>query len=43
MTHSHFFINALSTDRGWVVEKDKDGFSVARQASDYEFVKERVK
>lgn len=41
-THSPFFVNALSPDQVWVLEKDKDGFSVVRQASDYEFVKDLV-
>ena len=38
-THSPFFVNALSPEQVWVFEKDKDGFTVARQASEYDFVK----
>lgn len=41
-THSPFFVNALSPDQVWVLEKDADGFSAAKQASTYEFVKELV-
>lgn len=41
-THSPFFVNALSPDQVWVLEKDKDGFSVVRKASDYEFIKDLV-
>lgn len=41
-THSPFFVNALSPNQVWVLEKDKDGFSVARQAASYDFVKELV-
>lgn len=38
-THSPFFVNALSPDDVWVLQKNADGFSVAKRASDYEFVK----
>lgn len=41
-THSPFFVNALSPSQVWVLEKDDDGFSVAKQASDYVFVKDLV-
>ena len=41
-THSPFFVNALSPEEVWVLEKGEDGFSIARQASSYEFVKELV-
>lgn len=41
-THSPFFVNALSPDQVWVLEKDVDGFSTAKQASSYDFVKELV-
>ena len=41
-THSPFFVNALSPDQVWVLEKGEDGFSVARQAATYEFVRELV-
>ncbi|MCD8326380.1 MAG: AAA family ATPase [Lachnospiraceae bacterium] len=39
-THSPFFVNALSLEEVWVLEKQEDGFSVAKQASSHEFVKE---
>ena len=39
-THSPFFINALSPEDVWVLEKGDDGFTVAKRASEYEFVKE---
>ena len=41
-THSPFFVNALSPDQVWVLEKDVDGFSTAKQAASYDFVKELV-
>lgn len=41
-THSPFFVNALSPKQVWVLEKDDNGFSTARRASDYEFVIELV-
>lgn len=41
-THSPFFVNALNPDNVWVLEKDKQGFSTAKRASDYQFVKELV-
>ena len=37
-THSPFFVNALSSEQVWVLEKDEDGFSTAKCASTYEFV-----
>ncbi|WP_312701652.1 AAA family ATPase [Sedimentibacter sp.] len=39
-THSPFFVNALSPDEVWVLEKQKDGFSTIKRASEYENVKE---
>ena len=39
-THSPFFVNALSPEQVWVLEKDPDGFSTIKQASSYDFVKE---
>lgn len=39
-THSPFFVNGLSPDDVWVLEKGDDGFSNVRRASDYQFVKE---
>ena len=41
-THSPFFVNALSPDQVWVLEKDKDGFSKAKRASDYTFVSDLI-
>lgn len=41
-THSPFFVNALTPDQVWVLEKGEDGFSTAKRASSYEFVKELV-
>lgn len=41
-THSPFFVNALSPDEVWVLEKAADGFSTIKQASSYDFVKELV-
>lgn len=42
-THSPFFVNALSPEQVWVLEKDASGFSTAKRASDYEFVSDLVK
>ena len=39
-THSPFFVNALNANDVWVLSQDEDGFSSARRASDYDFVKE---
>lgn len=39
-THSPFFVNALTPDQVWVLEKDEDGFSKIKRASEYEFVSE---
>ncbi|MCD7816448.1 MAG: AAA family ATPase, partial [Bacteroides sp.] len=39
-THSPFFVNALSPEEVWVLEKQDNGFSVAKQASSYAFVKD---
>lgn len=41
-THSPFFVNALSPDQVWVLEKDNSGFSTLKQASQYDFVKDLV-
>lgn len=38
-THSPFFVNALSPENVWVLDKSDDGFSSLKQASDYDFVK----
>ena len=39
-THSPFFVNDLSPDHVWVLEKGDDGFSKIKRASEYDFVKE---
>ena len=39
-THSPFFVNALTPEQVWVLEKDEKGFSSAKRASEYRFVKE---
>ncbi|MDR0948593.1 MAG: AAA family ATPase [Lachnospiraceae bacterium] len=39
-THSPFFVNALSPDEVWVLEKKEDGFSKITRASDYMYVKQ---
>lgn len=39
-THSPFFVNALSPEEVWVLEKKEDGFTTITRASEYEFVKE---
>lgn len=39
-THSPFFVNALNPRDVWVLTKDREGFSSAKRAADYEFVKE---
>lgn len=41
-THSPFFVNALSPEQVWVLEKEADGFSTAKQASTYDFVQDLV-
>ena len=41
-THSPFFVNALSPEQVWVLEKGDDGFSSAKRASEYSFVKDLV-
>lgn len=38
-THSPFFVNALSPDEVWVLEKQNDGFSTIKRASEYEHVR----
>ena len=37
-THSPFFVNALSPEQVWVLERDDKGFSRIKRASDYKFV-----
>ena len=39
-THSPFFVNSLSPDEVWVLEKQEDGFSTITRASEYEYVKQ---
>lgn len=38
-THSPFFVNALSPEEVWVLQKQGDGFSTIKRASEYEHVK----
>lgn len=38
-THSPFFVNSLSPEEVWVLEKQEDGFSTITRASEYEYVK----
>lgn len=42
-THSPFFVNALAPEDVWVLQKDDDGFSKMKRASDYEMVEEMTK
>ena len=39
-THSPFFISVLSPQQVWVLEKGEDGFSVAKRATEYEYVQD---
>lgn len=39
-THSPFFVNALSPDEVWVLEKQKDGFSKISRTSDFPHVRQ---
>ena len=41
-THSPFFVNALQPKQVWVLEKDSQGFSTIKRASDYRFVNDLV-
>ena len=41
-THQPYFVDALSPDETWVLEKQKNGFSTIRRASDDEIVKAMV-
>lgn len=41
-THSPFFINALMPQQVWVLDKDSDGFSVIKRASEYPDVIEMI-
>lgn len=42
ITHSPFFVNALKPEQVWVLEKGEDGFSSARRATEFPYVKELV-
>lgn len=37
-THSPFFVNALAAEDVWVLDKDNEGFSNIKRASEYQFV-----
>ena len=41
-THQPYFVDALSPDETWVLEKEPDGFAAVRRASDDEVVKAMV-
>ena len=41
-THQPYFVDALSPDETWVLEKQEDGFSTIRRASDDKIVKAMV-
>ena len=41
-THQPYFVDALRPDETWVLEKEEDGFSTIRRASDDEIVKAMV-
>ena len=41
-THQPYFVNALTPDETWVLEKEADGFSTVRRASDDEIVRAMV-
>lgn len=41
-THSPFFVNALTPEQVWVLEKDQEGFSTIKRASEYNFVKDLI-
>jgi len=41
-THQPYFVDALSPDEVWILEKGKDGFSTIRRASELEVVKNLV-
>lgn len=42
-THQPYFVDALEPDEVWILEKQKDGFSTVRRASDDPVVVEMVK
>jgi predicted ATPase len=39
-THQPYFVDALSPEETWVIEKGKDGFSTVQRATDYPIVKD---
>jgi predicted ATPase len=41
-THQPYFVDALSTDEVWILEKGIDGYSLIRRVSDLEIVKNLV-
>ncbi|MDP2810675.1 MAG: AAA family ATPase [Rhodocyclaceae bacterium] len=41
-THQPYFVDALSADEVWILEKGSDGYSTVRRASDFEGVKNLV-
>lgn len=41
-THQPYFVDALSADEVWILEKGSDGYSTVRRASDLEVVKNLV-
>ena len=41
-THSPFFVNALTPEQVWVLEKDEAGFSKIKCASEYKFVRDLI-
>jgi predicted ATPase len=41
-THQPYFVDALASDETWILEKDEDGFSIIRRASDDATVKAMV-
>ncbi|WP_081091343.1 AAA family ATPase [Burkholderia vietnamiensis] len=41
-THQPYFVDALSPDEVWILEKGSDGFSTIRRASDIELVRNLV-
>ena len=42
-THQPYFVDALSPEEVWILEKGSDGFSTIRRASDIELVGRLVK
>ena len=41
-THQPYFVDALSPEEVWILEKGADGYSVIRRVSDLEVVKNLV-